>query len=170
MSEVRSVALNLSSRELIFLQKVTRQEYHFITDEEQEARLRLRDKLLEGFFDQNENRIVLNLTRDELLFLIKVARENYSFIVRTEKEARLALAAKLHKTAEAVFGSPADEYRPGPGGTVYGCAGEPNMRSLIWPPSHRHVKSALVLALTAPTRRARRRMSAGSPSTSASRT
>ena len=104
VSDVRSVALNLNSKELIFLQKVTRQEYHFITDEEQEARLRLRDKLLEGFFDQNENRIVLNLTRDELLFLIKVARENYSFIVRAEKEARLALAAKLHKTAEAVFG------------------------------------------------------------------
>ena len=104
MSEARSVALNLSSRELIFLQKVTRQEYHFITNEEQEARLRLRDKLLEGFFDQNASRIVLNLTRDELLFLIKVARENYSFIARTEKEARLALAAKLHKTAEAVFG------------------------------------------------------------------
>ena len=104
MAETRSVALNLSSRELIFLQKVTRQEYHFITDEEQEARLRLRDKLMEGFFDQNESRVVLNLTRDELLFLIKVARENYSFIVRTEKEARLALAAKLHKTAEAVFG------------------------------------------------------------------
>src|SRR5260221_10768268 len=103
VSDVRSVALNLNSKELIFLQKVTRQEYHFITDEEQEARLRLRDKLLEGFFDQNENRIVLNLTRDELLFLIKVARENYSFIVRTEKEARLALAANLHKTAEAVF-------------------------------------------------------------------
>jgi hypothetical protein len=104
MSEVRSVALNLSSKELVFLQKVTRQEYHFITDSEQEARLRLRDKLLEGFFDQGENRIVLNLTRDELLFLIKVARENYSFIVRSEKEARLALAAKLHKTAENVFG------------------------------------------------------------------
>jgi hypothetical protein len=84
VSDVRSVALNLNSKELIFLQKVTRQEYHFITDEEQEARLRLRDKLLEGFFDQNENRIVLNLTRDELLFLIKLARENYSFIVRTE--------------------------------------------------------------------------------------
>ena len=98
------MALNLSGKELVFLQKVTRQEYHFITDEEQEARLRLRDKLLEGFFDQSENKIVLNLTRDELLFLIKVARENYSFIVRTEKEARLALAAKLHKTAETVFG------------------------------------------------------------------
>ena len=53
-SEARSVALNLSHKEMMFLQKVTRQEYHFITDEEQEA--------------------------------------------------RLALAAKLHKTAEAVFG------------------------------------------------------------------
>lgn len=104
MSDVRSVALNLTSRELMFLQKVTRQEYHFITDEEQAARLRLRDKLLEGFFDQAQNRIVLNLTRDELLFLTKVARENYSFIARAEKEARLALAAKLHKTAEQVFG------------------------------------------------------------------
>ena len=110
MVEIRSVALNLTGRELVFLQKVTRQEYHFITDEEQEARLRLRDKLVGGFFDQSANRIVLNLTRDELLFLIKVARENYSFIVRAEKEARLALAAKLHKTAEAVFGvQPRDE-------------------------------------------------------------
>ncbi len=104
MSDVRSVTLNLMSRELMFLQKVTRQEYHFITDEEQEARLRIRDKLQEGFYDQKENRIILNLTRDEILFLIKVARENYSFIVRAEKEARLALAAKLHKTAEQVFG------------------------------------------------------------------
>ncbi len=112
MSESRSVALNLTSRELIFLQKVTRQEYHFITDEEQYARLRLRDKLLEGFFDQTENRIVLNLTRDELLFLTKVARENYSFIVRAEKDARLALAAKLHKTAESVFGVTARETEP----------------------------------------------------------
>jgi hypothetical protein len=104
MAETRSVTLNLTARELVFLQKVTRQDYHFITDEEQEARLRMRDKLLEGFYDKSENRIVLNLTRDELLFLIKVARENYSFIVRAEKEARLALAAKLHKTAESVFG------------------------------------------------------------------
>lgn len=104
MMDVRSVALNLTSRELMFLQKVTRQDYHFITDEEQQARLRLRDKLVEGFYDQAENRILLNLTRDELLFLIKLARENFSFIVRAEKEARLALAAKLHKTAETVFG------------------------------------------------------------------
>ena len=103
-AEARMVALNLSAKELTFLQKVTRQEYHFITDDEQEARLRLRDKLVEAAFDQERGRVVLNLTRDELLFLIKVARENYSFIARAEKEARLALAAKLHKTAESVFG------------------------------------------------------------------
>jgi hypothetical protein len=103
-SEARMVALNLSARELVFLQKVTRQEYHFITDDEQQARLKLRDKLVEAAFDQERGRVVLNLTRDELLFLIKVARENYSFIARAEKEARLALAAKLHKTAESVFG------------------------------------------------------------------
>jgi len=110
MPEARSVALNLSSRELVFLQKVTRQDYHFITDVEQDARLKLRDKLLEGAYDQKESRIVLTLNRDELLFLIKVARENYSFIARAEKEARLALAAKLHKTAESVFGvSPKEE-------------------------------------------------------------
>lgn len=108
MTEARSVALNLTSRELLFLQKVTRQEYHFITDEEQQARLRIRDKLLEGTVDQKDSRVILNVTRDELLFLIKVARENYSFVVRAEKEARLALAAKLHKTAEQVFGTPAE--------------------------------------------------------------
>jgi hypothetical protein len=98
------VTLNLSSKELVFLQKVTRQEYHFITEDEQQARLRLRDKLVEASIDQKSLRVTLNLSRDELLFLIKVARENYSFIARAEKEARLALAAKLHKTAESVFG------------------------------------------------------------------
>jgi hypothetical protein len=103
-SEAKTVALNLTARELVFLQKVTRQEYHFITDEEQQARLLLRDKLVEASFDKERGRVVLTLTRDELLFLIKVARENYSFIARAEKEARLALAARLHKTAESVFG------------------------------------------------------------------
>ena len=109
-SEARTVALNLTAKELVFLQKVTRQEYHFITDEEQGARLRLRDKLLAAAFDESAQRVAISLTRDELLFLIKVARENFSFIARAEKEARLALAAKLHKTAETVFGvSPRSE-------------------------------------------------------------
>jgi hypothetical protein len=104
MSESRSVALDLTDRELMFLQKVSRHEYHFISDDEQTARLALRDKLNENYYDTEKRRVVLNLTRDELLFLIKIARENYSFIHRTEKEARLALAAKLHRGAETVFG------------------------------------------------------------------
>ena len=37
--ETRTVTLNLTAKELTFLQKVTRQEYHFITDDEQQARL-----------------------------------------------------------------------------------------------------------------------------------
>jgi hypothetical protein len=104
MSEARSVALDLTDRELMFLQKVTRQEYHFITEDEQAARLGLRDKLVDNYFDPKTSRVVLNLTRDELLFLIKVARENYSFITRSEKEARLGLASRLHRAAESVFG------------------------------------------------------------------
>ena len=72
---------------------ITLIKYWFsITDEEQQARLLLRDKLVEAAFDQERGRVVLTLSRDELLFLIKVARENYSFIARSEKEARLALA------------------------------------------------------------------------------
>ena len=103
-NEARTVALNPTAKELVFLQKVTRQEYHSITNDEQDARLKLRDKLVDAAFDQERGRVELTLSRDELLFLIKVARENYSFIARAEKEARLALAAKLHKTAESVFG------------------------------------------------------------------
>ena len=125
-------------KELVFLQKVTRQEYHFITDDEQQARLKLRDKLVEAAFDQERGRVVLNLTRDELLFLIKVARENYSFIARAEKEARLALAAKLHKTAESVFGVTHPRRRLSPlRSFIVGTAGHID-----------HGKSALVRALT----------------------
>ena len=102
-SPARLVPLSLRVGEITFLRKVTRQGYHFITDDEREARLALRDKLLRSV-EPVEDHVVVQVTRDELLFLIKVARENYSFIVRSEKEARLALAAKLHKTAESVFG------------------------------------------------------------------
>ena len=63
---------------------------------------RAMDELLPDWREQSPP--LIPVSSDELLFLIKVARENYSFIVRSEKEARLALAAKLHKTAESVFG------------------------------------------------------------------
>lgn len=99
----RLVPLSLRSGEITFLRKVTRQGYHFITDDEREARLALRDKLLRADAAAGDD-VVVDVTRDELLFLIKVARESYSFITRAEKEARLAFAARLHRTAEAVFG------------------------------------------------------------------
>jgi hypothetical protein len=101
--EPRSVPLPLLPDELVFLRKVTRLGYHYITSDERDARLVLRDKLLAAG-EPVAGQVVLQVTRDELLFLIKVARESYSFITRAEKEARLAFAARLHRTAEAVFG------------------------------------------------------------------
>ena len=108
LSESRLVPLSLRVGEITFLRKVTRQGYHFITDDEREARLALRDKLLRSA-EPVADQVVVQVTRDELLFLIKVARESYSFITRTEKEARLAFAARLHRTAESVFGVGASE-------------------------------------------------------------
>ncbi len=103
MGDKHNVALDISSKELMFLQKVTRQSYHFVTDEEQDARLRLRDKLYDGFLDLEKNQVVLNLTREELLFLIRVSRENSNYVLLTERDARLALATKLQNVAENVF-------------------------------------------------------------------
>jgi hypothetical protein len=107
----RRVPLSLRVGEITFLRKVTRQEYHFITDDESEARLALRDKLLHPG-EPVAGHVVIEVTRDELLFLIKVARESYSFITKAEKEARLAFAARLHRAAEAVFGVGASEDAP----------------------------------------------------------
>jgi hypothetical protein len=110
--DIRSVALNISTRELMFLQKVVRQDYSFITDDECDARMRLRNKLVEGFYDSAEKRMVLNLTREELLFLIKVARERYTYIATAERTARLALAERLHQTYRSVFGASPDQWTP----------------------------------------------------------
>ena len=104
MTEALSVALDLTDRELMFLQGLTQHEDHFITEDEEVARMRLRSKLFHDRSSAGATGGALELTRDELLFLIKVARENYSFVERVEKEARLRLAGKLHRCAESVFG------------------------------------------------------------------
>jgi hypothetical protein len=114
--DVRSVALNISTRELMFLQKVMRQDYSFITDDEYDARMRLRTKLVEGFYDSAEERMVLNLTQEELFFLIKVAREHYAYIAPAERTARLALAERLHQTFRSVFGESPDQWMHPDGG------------------------------------------------------
>ena len=90
----------LDHRELAFLQKVSRAEYQFITDEEQAARQILRDKLNEVVLDPRENRIAVNLDTDELLFLAQIAQENFSFVTGRERDARRALQARLEAAAK----------------------------------------------------------------------
>ena len=79
-----------------------------------------------------------------------MARENYSFIVRAEKEARLALAAKLHKTAEPVFGVHRHAADPAAlGQPPRGLAADSFSSLIVGTAGHiDHGKSALVRALT----------------------
>jgi len=89
----------LDHRELAFLQKVSRAEYQFITDEEQAARQHLRDKLNEVVLSPADNRIAVNLTRDELVFLAHIVKENFSSVTGQEKAARSALNERLDNAA-----------------------------------------------------------------------
>jgi hypothetical protein len=92
----------LDHRELAFLQKISRAEYQFITDEEQTARQLLRDKLNEVVLISKENRIAVNLTTDELIFLALIVHENFSFIDPKEKAARNTLQERLDSAAKGV--------------------------------------------------------------------
>jgi len=101
-SHITSKLFVLDYRELAFLQKISRAEYQFITDEEQVARQLLRDKLNEVVLSPKENRIAVNLTTDELIFLGLIVKENFSFIDPKEKEARNLLQARLDNAARGV--------------------------------------------------------------------
>lgn len=92
----------LDHHELAFLQKISRAEYQFITDEEQVARQLLRDKLNEVVLDARMNRIAVNLTTDELVFLAQIVQESFSFITGKEKEARTTLKKRLEDAAKGV--------------------------------------------------------------------
>ena len=94
----------LDHRELAFLQKISRAEYQFITDEEQVARQLLRDKLNEVVLSPKENRIAVNLTSDELIFLGLIVKENFSFIDPKEREARNALQQRLDAAVNVSVG------------------------------------------------------------------
>lgn len=95
----------LNHRELAFLQKISRAEYQFITDDEQTARQSLRDKLNEVVLSPKENRIAVNLTTDELVFLALIVKENFSFVTATEKDARHGLHERLISAAGAAVGA-----------------------------------------------------------------
>jgi hypothetical protein len=92
-----------NERELAFLQKISRADYQFITDEEQTARQVLRDKLNEVVLNPRENRIAVNLTSDELGFLAIIVGANLSFVTTTEKEARNGLRDRLDKASHGIW-------------------------------------------------------------------
>lgn len=91
----------LDQGELAFLQKVSRAEYHFITNEEQTARQFLRDKLNEVVLNARENKIALNLTADDLAFLASAVLERISAVTPKEREARQVLGARLDAAARS---------------------------------------------------------------------
>ncbi len=94
----------LDHRELAFLQKISRAEYQFITDDEQVARQLLRDKLNEVVLSPKENRIAVNLTTDELVFLALIVKETFSFVTSKERDARNALHQRLDAAAKVAVG------------------------------------------------------------------
>jgi hypothetical protein len=94
----------LDYRELAFLQKISRAEYQFITDEEQVARQLLRDKLNEVVLSQRDQRIAVNLTTDELIFLALIVKENFSFVTGQERDARNFLQERLDAAANVGVG------------------------------------------------------------------
>jgi hypothetical protein len=96
----------LDHRELAFLQKISRAEYQFITDEEQVARQLLRDKLNEVVLSPKENRIAVNLSTDELTFLALIVHENFSFVTGKERDARNALQSRLDAASKLAVGAP----------------------------------------------------------------
>jgi hypothetical protein len=96
-----TVVLSIRGRQARFLYSVTRDEYHFVTDEEQAARQSIGLKL-EGM--EQRPHLIVTLTQGELRFLLKICRENFSFITQAEKDARRRLAAYLQITADRHFG------------------------------------------------------------------
>ncbi|MEO8501583.1 MAG: hypothetical protein ABI565_11760 [Vicinamibacteria bacterium] len=94
----------LDHRELAFLQKISRAEYQFVTDDEQLARQLLRDKLNEVVLSPRENRIAVNLTTEELVFLALIVKETFSFVTAKERDARTALHERLDASAKVAVG------------------------------------------------------------------
>ena len=94
----------LNQQELAFLQKVTRAEYQFITDEEQVARQLLRDKLNEVVLHPQLKRIAANLTTEELVFLAQIVKETFTFVTAKEREARQDLHDRLSAAAKTLAG------------------------------------------------------------------
>lgn len=99
----RRATIRLTHQELTFIQKLLRSEYHFITEDERNARQafgrKLSDITLPGSADGN---VDLFLTQLEISFLQKLTKASYSFLTLAEREARQKLRLKIREGWEHV--------------------------------------------------------------------
>jgi hypothetical protein len=97
-----------SYAEVDFLRKITKKDFDPASARDREARLSLRDKLLDLNFTQKTieggGLIVLDLTRPEVGFLQRITKEVYSFITAEERRARLILREKILIAVEKLTG------------------------------------------------------------------
>ncbi len=99
----RRATIRLTHQELVFIQKLLRSEYHFITEDERHARQgfgrKLSDVTLPGTSDGS---VDLFLTQLEISFLQKLTKSSYSFLTMAEREARQKLRLKIRTAWEEV--------------------------------------------------------------------
>ena len=99
----RRATIRLTHQELVFIQKLLRSEYHFITEDERHARQafgrKLSDITLPGTSDGS---VDLFLTQLEISFLQKLTKSSYSFLTMAEREARQKLRLKIRTAWEEV--------------------------------------------------------------------
>jgi len=99
----RRATIRLTHQELVFIQKLLRSEYHFITEDERHARQafgrKLSDITLPGTSDGS---VDLFLAQLEISFLQKLTKTSYSFLTMAEREARQKLRLKIRSAWEEV--------------------------------------------------------------------
>lgn len=99
----RRATIRLTHLELTFIQKLLRSEYHFIMEEERQARQafgrKLSDVTLPGTKDGS---VDLFLSQLEISFLQKLTKSSYSFLTLAEREARQKLRLKIRVAWEEV--------------------------------------------------------------------
>jgi hypothetical protein len=97
-----------SYAEIDFLRKITKKDFDPASARDREARLSLRDKLLDLNFTQKPMEggglIVLDLSRPEVAFLQRITKEVYSFVTMEERRARLILREKILIAVEKLTG------------------------------------------------------------------
>ncbi len=104
----KTTEIVFSYAEIDFLRKITKKDFDPASARDREARLALRDKLLDINFSekamQSGGLIVLEMTRPEVSFLQRITKEVYSFITAEERRARLILREKILIAGEKLTG------------------------------------------------------------------